>query len=239
MLSVDRIVKLTRQLYPNARPFKMPYGGILERLHAALAKSEARAYDDAYSVLNSAIADNPNFTEGDATDWERRLGIANGNGSTLPDRMMLINQKINYPGTAAPRQNYLFIQDQLRAAGFDVYVYENKFDDGAGNFITKTPEQIIDPANTGTVHSIGTQHGAGVYHGYINPVFTNKVVNHIEEEKDQYFIVGSNYRSTFFIAGSTITTFANVPASRKVAFRQLILQLKPVQTVGFLFINYT
>jgi hypothetical protein len=65
------------------------------------------------------------------------------------------------------------------------------------------------------------------------------VANYIDELEDEDFSIGSNYRSTFYIAGSTITTFATLDIARKNEFRQLVLQLKPAQTVAFLFINFT
>ena len=111
----DTFRRLTQSLYPRGRAFRLPQtnahaDGIFQRLHTALAKSEARAYTAALSTLDSTIADNANFTSDDATDWENRLGIISGAGVTLSDRIKAINQKINYPGTNAPRQHYLYIQ---------------------------------------------------------------------------------------------------------------------------------
>jgi len=42
-------------------------------------------------------------------------------------------------------------------------------------------------------------------------------------------------KSTFFIGGPTPGSFANIPASRHLELRQLVLKIKPVQTVGFTF----
>ena len=64
-------------------------------------------------------------------------------------------------------------------------------------------------------------------------------VNYLEEAKDATFsIPATNYRTTFYISGNPITTFANVQSEREDEFRQLILQLKPAQTAAFLFVNY-
>jgi len=224
-------------LYPRGRAFKMPVGGVLEKVHAALAKTEAQVYADAHSILNSVLPDNDNFTTADATDWERRLGIFSSDAVPLADRKLAILRKMNHPGTIRARQHYLYLQEQLRAAGFDVYVHENRFDDGVGGYITKTPEQVAGSAPTGyAVHGIWRhdqiQHGAQ---------WSNKIVNHVDEALDAVFVVSPNYRSTFFISGdeSNPGVFASVLAARKNEFRQLILQLKPAQTVGFLFVNYT
>jgi hypothetical protein len=231
---LDTIKKISLRFYPKARAFKFPFGGITEQLHSALAQSEARAYNDALSILDSALPDNDNFTTDDATDWERRLGIFSSNAVPLSDRKLAIIRKINHPGIIKPRQNYRYIEEQLRAAGFDVHVYENKFSDGSGGFITKTPEQILGTSAGAAIHSPTVRHGT-IQHG---GTYSNKIANYIEQEKDATFVVYPNFRSTFFIAGASVSTFANVLAVRKSEFRQLILQLKPVETVGFLFINY-
>lgn len=224
----------TRLLYPRARAFKLPFNGILDRLHDALAISETKAFRDALLVLDSTIADNDNFTADDATDWERRLGIYSGGSSVpLPDRMQAINRKINHPGTQKARQNWRYIQAQLQAAGFPVFIHENRFDD-LGSWITKTPEQILGISAGAAFHSSSVYHGA-IFHG---ATFKNIIANHIEEDLDSTFVIGSNYRSTFYVTGGAIDEFGSIPEVRKNEFRQLLLLLKPAQTVGFLFINY-
>jgi hypothetical protein len=64
------------------------------------------------------------------------------------------------------------------------------------------------------------------------------VANKITQIGDIGFDVGSKKRRTFFIGGETVGSFANVDANREKEFRELILKIKPVQTIGFLFINY-
>lgn len=235
MSFLDKIISLTRQLYPRGRAFYMPFNGNLERLHRALSLSEDRLQADIVSVLDSAIPDNDNFTEQDATDWEKRLGLITSEGVSLSDRKLAIKRKINFPGTIPARQSYLYLQDQLQAAGFDVYVYENRFPDGMGGYITKTPYEVsLDLGIFGQTQYGDGQYGATQYGlGY-----NNKIVNHIEEHLDFFFDTGDNLRSTFFIGGNPIGSFAIVNPNRKNEFRQLILKIKPVQTVGFLFVNY-
>lgn len=45
-------------------------------------------------------------------------------------------------------------------------------------------------------------------------------------------------RSSFYIAGLTPTTMANILLTRKEEFRQLILRVKPAHSVGILLVNY-
>lgn len=243
----ERILKLTRAFYPGGRAFKMFPKSYLESIHKAFSEVENKAYKDALSILDSALPDNSNFTENDANLWEVRLGMVSGIGVDLELRKAAIRRKMAFPSDTKARQHRVFLEGNLRAAGFDVYVYENRFDDGMGGIVTKTPEDIG-----------GFQHGEFEHgeneHGDYSSL---KCVNFIEEIKDATFDIGNNYRSTFFIASANFGTynskgvitlaypvanvkdlFAEVPLERKIEFRKLILSLKPAHTVGLLFVNY-
>ena len=233
MSDEDKILKLAKMLLPTGRAFKMPPGGDMDKLYRALAASEARALTDARSILSSILPDNDGFTADDASDWERRLGLIDGTGVALADRKLAIKRKMNHPGDIPARQNYLYLEGQLQAAGFDVYVHENRFDVYPDSYETHNP--ITDYGAPASYRQYGQfQYGQVNYGAY----YANIVVNFIEEEMDVGFRLGDNLRSTFFVGGQTVGTFANVDTLRKDEFRQLILKIKPVQTVGFLFINY-
>lgn len=228
----EDILSLAQDLFPKGRAFLSLPGTTRQALSAGLSKSEDRAYRDAFSVLDSVLPDGPDFTEDDAAIWERRLGLQEVPGQTLTDRKQRISDKLNYPGTSAPRQHYLRIQQELQDAGFNVFVYENNF-----GGITKTPQQVLGAGPTGSYFSDGTFMGSATRLS-TGTIYNNIIANHIDDAIDSQFIIGPNYRSTFFISSDAIDVFADVPASRKTEFRQLILKLKPVQMVGFLFVNY-
>jgi uncharacterized protein YmfQ (DUF2313 family) len=230
----DKILKLTKQLLPTGRAWRMPKDGVFDKLSKALARSEARVYADALSVLDSALPDNNNFTADDATDWERRLGLITNTSLSLATRKQVIQRKMAHPGTIKARQHYLYIEGQLQAAGFDVYVHENRFPYGDGSYITYPPEAVGGSGATFLFQHGDAQHGE-FQHG---DGFNNKVVNYIDEDLDNLFDIGSNYKFTFFIGAAYLGDYADVPTGRREEFRQLILRLKPVQCVGFLFINY-
>lgn len=234
MAVFDKIISLTRQLYPTGRAFKMPVDGYLEALHKGLGQSESRAWADAVSIFDNILPDNDNFTEQDATDWENRLGLITAEGVSLADRKLAIKRKINFPGAQPARQHYLFLQNQLQAAGFNVYVFENRFSDGMGGYTTQAPLDI-----TAGVGSVGAQHGDFQHGDFQHGAYYNNIIaNHIDEDIDIAFNVGLNLRSTFFIGDNPLGSFIIIDAKRKDEFRQLILKLKPAQTVGFLFVNY-
>lgn len=236
MTTFDEILTMTKMLYPDGRAFKFFEGNDMHTLHRALAHSEARAWDDAKAIQDSILPDNDGFTADDATDWERRLGIASG-GSAVPlaDRKLAILRKMVHPGTIKARQSYSYIEGQLRAAGFDVHVYENIFDDGMGGTVSKSPDEILGIVSTGTA-SMSDVTNMGMFN--MGQQYSNMIVNYLERDKDALFQVADNYRNTFFIAGDAVDEFASVDANRETEFRQLILLLKPLHLCGYLFVNY-
>jgi hypothetical protein len=228
----EKILTLTRQLYPRGRAFWMPKGGFFEKMHEGLSLSEARAYQDALSVLDSAIPDNDNFTAEDATQWERRLGLITNPAVLLSNRKLAITQKMAHPGDIYGRQHYLFLERELRSAGFNVYVHENIFDDGMGGFEARTPEEVTGDTFLTSEHGV-IEHGDPEHDAVIYPI----IANNLDSDLDSTFEFG-NLRATFFIGGETVGVYADVDSNRQVEFRQIILRVKPTHMVGFLLINY-
>ena len=212
-------------------------GGVLWRLLTAFAKNINIARGTGYNVLEARLPDNEGFTLQDAHDWYRRLGMYDSGSVSFADMKAAITQKLSFPAVELGVQSPEFIQEQLRAAGFDVYVYRNHFSDGSGGFKTLRPSEVLGIPT-------GQAYLNNFYLGQLNLNATyadagiTLVANYLEEEKDADFVIGDNYNATFFIAGSSVNVFAEVPIDRKIEFRQLIHQLKRLETVGFLFVNY-
>lgn len=228
----EKLLKLTRQLYPTGRAFRAPFGGVMDRLHRGLAQSEARVYADATGVLDAVLPDNDGFTADDATDWERRLGLITNESLDLATRKAVIIRKMNHPGTIPARQNYRYLEGQLQASGFNVFVYENRFPTGGGSYETMTP---------GELGGVGVEAQYGMYqYGEFQygEDFPYKVANSLDADVDLGFDHGSLLRRTFFIGADPLGTYANVDATREPEFRELIMKIKPAQTVAFLFVNY-
>lgn len=236
MSVIEKILKLTDQLYPSGRAFKLFKDSDFKKLHEALGLSEERAYNDALAILDSVLPDNDNFSLDDAADWERRLGLITNLSVSLDDRKSAILRKMNHPGTIPARQHYLYLEGQLQSAGFNVFVFENRFDDGFGGIETRNPLVVSGGVGADSVqlgdHQLGDVQMGGGFDK------TLRVINYIDEYQDSLFDIGDNFRSTFFIGGSPVGQFANVDINRKDEFRELILKIKPRQTVAYLFINY-
>lgn len=216
--------KLSRQLYPTGRAWRLKIDTLFFKLHDALAKSEKECYDASDILYTSILPDNNNFSNIDATNWERALGLLNQPYLTLSERKQIILRKMQHPGNISARQHYLYLQSQLQNAGFDVYVHENR-------------PIAINPESS---YYNSFNYGGQVYgnNGILN---STKIVNYIDEIKDQNFIFGNeqHLRALFFIGAQTYPNFANIPQNRKREFRELILKLKPAQSGGILLINYT
>lgn len=261
MTNEEKIIKASDQLFPTGRTFKGP--GWTKKLKTALAQSESRAVDDGIATLWAILPDNADFTEADATAWEKRLGLITNLATPLADRKTAIQRKMNHPGTILPRENYRFVEAQLQAAGFNVYVHENRFALGGGVYETHSPVEVLgdtygDQSQLGSGQLGDFQLGGGFDIAFATLMEQVQlgdwqmgdsqlayrlrkeyfVANHISESIDEPFNIGANLKSTFFICDATLGEFADVAATRKDEFRQLILKLKPTQTVAYLFINY-
>lgn len=229
----NNIVELARQLYPSGRAFKMANESYLHKLHRALAVTQAQAYEDLVNILYAMLPDNETFSSDDATDWERRLAIATNLLTSLADRKLAIKRKMAAPGTQPAKGHYLYLQTQLRLAGFDVYVHENMIPTYPSGFDTYNPA-VLNPAIL-----TANQHGNGLQHGLQSHRINKVIVNSIDNDTDIYFNVGNTLRCTFFIGGQTLGTYATVSSSREVEFRQLVLKLKHAHLIAYLFINFS
>jgi hypothetical protein len=222
----DIMANLARQLYPTGRAWWMQNNGVFDNLHKAINRSFIRVLNDCDLTIDSCFPDNENFTENDANLWEYRLGLVTNNSLSLEVRKEAILRKMSYPRGIEARQNKLFIENQLRLAGFDVYVHENLPP-------YQTPDEIVSLSLELTQHGSGTQHGGGTQHGYINyDVIANEAI------VNESFGVGSNLWATFFIGGENLGEMATIPINRLIEFKELVLKLKPAHTVAYTFINF-
>lgn len=229
----EKIIKLSKQLLPTGKAWKAGEGSNVEKFFRGLSISEGKAYNDAVSILDSLIPDNDNFSEEDATDWEIRLGMISNSAVPLTTRKLAILRKMAAPGRNPAKGHYLWIEKQLRDAGFDVYVHENIYSIYPNGYGTYNPA-VLNPAILTQLQQGDGQQGDFQQGGYLNNVVVNSIVN----SGDVTFNMGDSLVSSFFIGGQVLGTYASVPVARKEEFRQLILQLKQVQNVAILFINY-
>lgn len=214
MITDNQILKLTKQLLPTGRAWRLPENGVFKKLLFALGKSEQRAINFALAVLYRILPDNENFTTDDASEWERRLAINAGTGYIpLETRKSTILRKYQFPGGFLNRANYRYLEAQLQLAGYNVTVTENYAD-----FAATSP----------VVHSLTTLHSLATVHG--NAILIPDLIANSINKGELFFV--NTYKRTFFIDGS-------IPANAIKAFRLLVLTLKPVDTVAILQLTYT
>jgi len=249
----DKFLALTRQLFPTGRAFRVGYGSTKEKILIALSKSESRYHADALKILNSILPDNDGFTVDDATLWEHRLGMITNPLVSLTDRKTAILRKMQHPGNILARQSAGYLEDQLQLAGFNVFVHENIPAQSIENIIIlpydlgEMGELEMGELEMGSalsyfpdlfsVYEMGELEMGELEMGGVQ--YNNLIANSINQEVDSSFQIGSSFRCTFVIGGAVFGSFADVSIQRKDEFRQLILKCKPVQTIGYLLINYT
>jgi uncharacterized protein YmfQ (DUF2313 family) len=212
MIAINDILKLTKQLLPTGRAWKVPINGVFENLIKGLAESEVRAYNFALGTLDRILPDNDNFTAEDATEWERRLGLVQQpTYVSLTQRKAIILRKLQYPGNFLARQNYRYIEAQLQLAGFAVTVTEN-FD----------PDYII---------GVALQHSEDTEHGYDSEMGSTTVD----------LVANSAFQGELYDVSSPLGCFiitGTISPNLITAFRKLILTLKPANTVAVLNVDY-
>lgn len=229
---IEKLYRLSRRLLPTGRAFRQPYSGVADKIDRGIINIEAATTTDILSLLNSILADNDKFSVYDCRDWEVRLGLISNESLTVEQRRAAILRKYNHPGTIPARQNYRYLERELRAAGFDVYVHENRFDDGMYGYESVSASEA---GLSGIAIQLGTiQLGDGL----LGDGLFDKIANKIEYEPEYYFDAGSVLNRTFFISSIVLEYPAEIESSRREEFRELVLKIKPVQTVAFLNITY-
>jgi len=128
------------------------------------------------------------------------------------------------------RQHKNYIEYQLQTAGFDVYVFENGFIEG-GVKIFKRPQDIIDLLPNNVQHGGDTQHGIGVQHGG----GSSDIIANSYKPNESFSVSDDKLWATFFIGGSSLGDFANVPEKRQEEFRELVFI---AELLLYVFLNF-
>ncbi len=220
------IMNFIKLMYPTGRAFNIPENSNFEKLHTGINEVTTALLGDAFSFFDSVFPDNENFTAEDAAIWERRLGLISISSLNLNIRRAAIFRKLRFPGNVAARQHRNYIEDQLRQAGFNIRIYPN-----VPPF--QLPSDIVNIEIPQTQHGDDLQHGLGSQHGGAN---FELIANSLE--RNESFSTGGNLSHTFFISGDTLETPAEILESRITEFRELVLKLKPANTVAFVIANY-
>ncbi len=226
---VGELGDLYVQLYPTGRAFYQNENGIFRKFHSAINTSIGRLMRDADLIIEKNIPDNDNFNIDDCRLWEYRLGLSSNESLDLTTRRLMIKRKLGHPNNVKSRQTKSYMEFQLQAAGFDVYVHENTIP-------YQSPNDIIGLSSNEVQHADDIYHGDSLQHG--GDSFD--VIANSFEESEAYAIGGeANLWATFFIGGENLGDYANITTNRLREFKELVLKLKPAHLAAFTFINYT
>ena len=193
--------------------------------------AKTQGYDDINTsignVLNQIIPDNDAFDLDDIESWERVLDIDN---STLTNdqRKNIILARLSYPNGQLYRQTQEFIQEQLRANGFDVYVHENRFNTGTNPFPFE-PVDINSAVYGNVVYGETTYGNVGVKYDTLLCNYVDKTIDEANQP-----IISDKQNNIFFIGGEVYPEQAYIDPAREKEFRHLVLSLKPAHSAAAL-----
>ena len=218
---------LVSQLYPTGKAFNVSNESTFYKLHQALNDSFLDVVNDGLSLFDSIFPDSDLFTPSDASLWEYHLGLSVDNNLGLDLRKEGILRKMTHPNNIKARQDRLFIESQLRLAGYDVYVHENT-----------PPYKSPDELSVITIENIqfggSSQYGPDIQFG--GGGF--KSIANSSNNNENYLVGGiNNLWATFFIGGAVLGEYVNINPALVNDFRELVLKLKPAHTVAYLFIT--
>lgn len=223
-------------LLPSGRAWRLYRTGNnknnMYKLFEAIGVVKTGFYNACYGILNMLIPDNQNFTSADADKWESIMSLET-NIIDLESRKAIIYQKMSIRGGGRYKLSAKYIESQLRTAGFDVYVHENRF----YNSTTNTYEwQDLSSYLGGVAFQHGeVQHGQN-QHG--QEATKGTLANYINATKDESFVFGNNWAGVFIVGGQTLGSIASIDATKEQSLRKLLLQIKPLNTTGILLIDF-
>lgn len=229
-----KLFKLINDLYPTGKAFVIPALSNRYKFYTAVANFFNDVYLDITALTSQILSDNENFDAQDAARWESILGLQRNSVLSLEQRRQAILRKYTSPRNVTGRSAAVFLEQQLQLAGFNVFVHENRFDDGSGGIESRSFEQVVGVQNS-AVYADSSTYGSRTY-GQTN---RQLIVNSLESSIDnQHPLFGNNNR-TFFIGAQTVGQFVSLPATREQEFRELVLTIKPVNSIAYSLINYT
>lgn len=194
---------------------------VFGKLLFGLAGERVKAINSGIGILNQIIPDNEYYSADDATRAENLLGIYSEDSNTLENRKLSIYRKMQFPNNTKGRQHKSYLQHQLNQAGFNCKIYE--WDD-VKNYVISTEH------STGTEHSSDTEHVSLLF-----PSYDQIIANFINpNQEDEIMLTLSNVVNTFWISSADFNTPMNLPANRVTEFRNLILHIKPLYTIGLI-----
>lgn len=231
----DLFSRIIRHLLPRARAWRAFAGSMLRRLIDGLSGvgSDAREFvDDVYG-------DGFPGTTRTLDRWEAQFGLTPGDLS-IGERRARLDSAWKAVGGQSPR----YIQDVLQGAGFDVWIYEWWVPESS-------PVEARDPRAYVGATAIGTNRCGmpGVRCGVASATCNDTVLR-----ADAFLLVNRGLETPIapappsdpdqwpfilYLGGEAFGTQAQIPASRRLEFETLALQICPTHLWLGLIVDYT
>lgn len=251
---MGRFSDIFGQLLPTGRAYK--YGKIGKTLIDANADGLERLTVEVDDFLNGVLPDNPDFDEDWCRKFEAVYGLSVTNSMTISQRKAQIRRAMTPPNPNRSLIDIQSIQDEIDNAGWagQLYVFENP----NGLFPYQVLPMLGSPPQLGDFQlsdfQLGTYNYAAAYpylytwlqlgdnqlgNPQLNdfPLFNNKIANSLNRMDDIYANL-TPLAHTFYVCGVNFGDVVTLPASDEIPLRQLLLNIKPAGSVGFLLIKY-
>jgi uncharacterized protein YmfQ (DUF2313 family) len=246
--------RLLVHLLPRAIAWQVTVDKTLRRFLDALAKSPA----DARDFIDAVWLDIFPKTTRELAAWEKEHGIVAA--GTEAERRLQLAAAWSAQGGQSPR----YLEDVLRAAGFDVHVYEWWELPVTIPRTKRDPRNYTDVARVGTVQCMPADM-AGVHCCTANdapppdPLPGGVELWDLYPECNRWLVNDVGYLVNLtltreapppvpndpaywpyfiYIAGTDVDTRADVPAARRDEFQRLLLKLRPDQQWVVTYVNY-
>lgn len=229
--------RLFTHLLPRARAWRLTVEKKLRRFIVGFAEGFG---PDAREFVDLILLDVFPETTRQLSEWESQFGLTAGTLTESERR-----ERLAGAWTATGGQSPRYIEDVLRAAGFDVYVHEWF---APGSLYPPTPR---DPNLYLTSDiSSGMECGEAIAEageefamcGYVVYTPGDVISNELDNPAQPPTVIPTDpayYPFFFYIGAAVFPNLANVPTSRRAELEALILRIKPTHCWVGMLINYT
>lgn len=233
-MSLFRTIKA---LLPNGAAWRIVVDKMLRRFFEGLAESPEETKDYADEILLDAF---PSTTR-QLPEWERQFGIPS-RGAEATRRS---NVAVEWAATGGQSPRY--IQDQLQAAGFDLYVHEWPVDPDANPRVPHDPRDYTNPPLIGIFQCFDGPGAPECFDGpgapYCNDFLTNDpgyLVNKDLTPRPPPPIPADPATWPFFIyiGAETFPNRAEVDTFRRAELERLLLKIRPAHVWIVMLIDY-
>ena len=233
----EKLIAAFKRKFPDSPIWRIPKDGVFDKFIKAIVGDDGTyaqgtlttAVQDAVSILDQMMPDNPNFTLADAHDWYRRLGIPDPGTLDLPTMSAVIMYRLSFPTDPDNELTAAYIQAQLVAAGYTEAIVVKNLTPPRSWHWSALSSWWLETAMCGSFMMCDTMLGTMPMTGSV--VRFNKVANSLDPVKDGYVLTLPPYGNTYVIYLSSSIYY---PVSTEPQVRQLILQLKAAQDVVWL-----